>query len=149
MAADEFVGLDTNVLIDFIENPLTAEYLSSHPLITGRKLCTTTINVDEAEQHTNKEKVNAILNSLNISVLKLTVDDLQLSLNLEREYKKYGAHQPDIAILACFLNNFVKIVMSIDFSFCKVAEKLGLRTVKVPSKDAITDIMLKRAFKRF
>ncbi len=149
MADDEFVGLDTNVLIDIIENPLSAEYLHNHPLITRCRLCTTTINVDEAEQHFGKEKVNILLISLKITVLKLTVEDLQFSLRLEQEHRKDGAHQPDTAILACFLNNLVRIVMSIDFSFCRVAEKLGLRAIKIPSRDVITDIMFKRAFKKF
>jgi len=148
------VGLDTNVLVDFVLSAMVQQFVLQN-IFHNTEIVTCDICIEEAKcvlesKHniTNaEEEIKNILQSLKVKVIALNEKDFSAGMELEREFKQLGAHKPDVFIIACFKNNSVTDVFTIDANFVKIAEVVGMRGRKVPNLDKINEIMFKKMLK--
>lgn len=146
------VGLDSNILIDMVLNPLTQDFVLSNYLIVKKVLCTSFKCKSEAikvltEKYNVKDaekEINSLLQKLKIFVFLKTDKDKGLAKKYVKEYANIGAHFQDTLILANFENNNVTHIASIEPTILAIARRIGFWTIKIPSRDKINEIMFKR-----
>ncbi|MBS3125458.1 PIN domain-containing protein [Candidatus Woesearchaeota archaeon] len=148
------VGLDTNVLVDFVLSAMAQQFVLQN-IFHNAEIVTCNICIDEAKRvleskHNIKnaeEEIKNVLQSLKIKVIDLEEKDFSSGVEIEREFKHLGAHKPDVFIIACFKNNGVTDVFTIDYNFVKIIGAIGMRGRKVPNLDRINEIMFKKMLK--
>lgn len=146
-AEDWFAGLDTNILIDFIQHPFTQDFVLGLRMLDKKELCTSEMCIKESERllESDKDQLDELLVKCKITMLKITKQDINFARDLLARHKSENAHWNDMLILANFMNNNVNILVSADNDLQNIAEKEGLQVIKIPDRDTILKILFRKA----
>lgn len=147
------IGLDANVLVDFVLNPLTLQFIFEKIINSELFTCSIckkeAINIlkDKYKKEQAEQEIDNLISLLKIKLLYPTNKDYMDGSQILENFESIGAHEPDVFILACFKNNNVTDVLSINNDFLKTAKAIGLTAKKVDTMDKINEKMFKNLFK--
>jgi predicted nucleic acid-binding protein len=146
-------GLDANVLVDFVLNPLTLQFVFEKIIKSELFTCSICkkeaiyILKDKYKIKNAEQEITNLSSSLKIKLLCPTNKDYTDGSKILEKFRDIGAHEPDVFILACFKNNGVTDVLSINNDFLRTAEAIGLTPRKVDTMDKINEKMFKNLFR--